>query len=647
MLGCASFVDPGYPGAQITSVTGEGALATAQAAARRIARRIEVLFDMAAPHYAWTPGSSSSRGARFARVIVDRAWLILAFWLLCAPPAVYYALSVRSDNSPDRLIVEGDEDYKQTRAFQKIFPEGQYVVLLAEAGDPFAPEALARVAALENALRAVPKVKPLSALTIYRQTHPDFTASKADAAAFQAFATGTTLFKKQGLVGEGVLGIPMELQVGSRDELQGVLAAVDKAVAPFQAAPAPLSAVRKIGGPYVDRYLSEETQRSTLLYMPLFGLFIVLLNLFLYRSFRTLFAFLLTIGLTVLFTQAFAGLMGFVSTIVSSLVPLTVLITCTATLVYLHSLFVDCPAGADIREHQVFALCNKFLALHGVDLRRRGGLRRAGGVRRSGRSARWGSGSPSGMVVHVDHVVHALPGAADACCARRPQQERRHGRRVVRPRIASCAARVLLPLALVAVVPASLVLCASASVALLGVPGVRRADAPARPTRSSTSTTTSPLYKDTRRFEATMSGLSVTEVWIQACRTAASSTRACCAACTASSDSAGGATRASARSSACRRPSCIAALRAGAGGRAAGGRRPRGASSPATSSSWSSTRAGCSQGFDRQSQHARERTRPRDHARPGSTGYAGAQELPVGRVGRGGSATTRRSPSSP
>jgi len=183
----------------------------------------------------------------------------------------------------------------------------------------------------------------------------------AQAASFKTFATGTTLFRKQGLVGDGVLGIPMELAVEDREDLQRVLAAVDAAIGPFVLSPAPLSAVRKIGGPYVDRYLSEETQRSTLMYMPLFGLFIVLLNLFLYRSFRTLLAFLVTIGVTVLFTEAFAGVMGFVSTIVSSLVPLTVLITCTSTLVYLHSLYVACPAGADLREHQVFTLCNKFL----------------------------------------------------------------------------------------------------------------------------------------------------------------------------------------------------------------------------------------------------------------------------------------------
>ncbi len=42
--------------------------------------------------------------------------------------------------------------------------------------------------------------------------------------------------------------------------------------------------------------------------------------------------------------------------------PMTILITATATLVYLHSRFVDHPPGVSVDDHQVFALCNKFLA---------------------------------------------------------------------------------------------------------------------------------------------------------------------------------------------------------------------------------------------------------------------------------------------
>jgi hypothetical protein len=456
-----------------------------------------------------TPGSASSRSARLARAIVDHAWIVLAIWLVLAPVALYFALSVKSDNSPDRLIVEGDEDFQQTRVFQKIFPEGQYVVLLAEADDPFAPAVLKRVAALEAALESVPKAKPLSALTIYRQTHPEFAATAADAAAFRAFATGTTLFRKQGLVGDGVLGIPMELQVSNRDELQVVLAAVDVAIAPFAAAPAPLTAVRKIGGPYVDRYLSEETQRSTLLYMPLFGLFIVLLNLFLYRSFRTLFAFLLTIGVTVLFTEAFAGVMGFVSTIVSSLVPLTVLITCTSTLVYLHSLYVACPAGVDIREHHVFTLCNKFLPCTASIFAAAVGFAAlaVSGIRPIREMGYWVA---AGMVVTWFASFTLFP-ALQRLLRTPPSSERRTAGawwpRIV-DRLPGFTYRFRWVL-----VPGSIALMFVGLGALLGVWHL------VEPMRLETDSLDYidhrlPLYVDTRRFEATMSGLTVTEAWI-------------------------------------------------------------------------------------------------------------------------------------
>jgi predicted RND superfamily exporter protein len=437
--------------------------------------------------------------------------IVLAIWLLLAPAAAYFALSVQSDNSPDRLIVEGDEDYQQTRAFQRMFPEGQYVVLLAEASDPFAPEALTRVTALEKAVAAVPKVRPLSALTIFRQTRPDFAATPEDAAAFKAFATGTTLFRKQGLVGDGVLGIPMELGVGSRDELQDVLRAVDAAVAPFSAAPAPLTAVRKIGGPYVDRYLSEETHRSTLLYMPLFGLFIVLLNLMLYRSFRTLFAFLITIGVTVLFTEAFAGIMGFVATIVSSLVPLTVLITCTSTLVYLHSLFVACPSGSDLREHQVFTLCNKFLPCTASIFAAAVGFAAlaVSGIRPIREMGYWVA---AGMVVTWFASFTLFP-ALQRLLKTPPASERKTAGawwpRIV-DRLPSFSYRFRFVL-----VPGAIVLMLVGLGALLGVP--RLVD----PMRLETDSLDyidhhMPLYRDTRRFEATMSGLTVTEAWIHA-----------------------------------------------------------------------------------------------------------------------------------
>src|ERR1700745_3197088 len=62
-------------------------------------------------------------------------------------------------------------------------------------------------------------------------------------------------------------------------------------------------------------------------------------------------------------TVGFVGVTHGTFTIVSQLVPMTILITCTATLVYLHSRFVEVPdETTDIDEHQAIALANKFVA---------------------------------------------------------------------------------------------------------------------------------------------------------------------------------------------------------------------------------------------------------------------------------------------
>jgi len=504
-------VEPGYPGAQITSVSGVGGVtAPEDDVSRAIARGIEVSFGMTAAHDATTPNRPPSRGARIARALIDHPWRAILPWLLAAPLALHFALLVTSDNSPGRLVVADDDDYQQTLAFQKIFPEGEYVVVLAEAPDPFAPEVLARVAAIERALRRVDKVKPISALAIYEQVHGPFQPTAEYASAFKAFATGTRLLRSQGLVGPDMLGIPMEIGADDREELQRILGDIDAAVAPFADRPAPLAAVRRIGGPYVDRYLSEETRRSTLIYMPLFGLLIAGLILFLYRSFRTLFAFALTIATTILFTEAFAGVMGFVSTIVSSLVPLTVLITCTATLVYIHSLYVACPEGEDVRDHHVFTLRNKFLPCTASIFAAAVGFAAlaVSGIRPIREMGLWVA---AGMLLTWLASFTLFPALERRLGT--PTQSERRTAGAWWPRIVDRLPawtyrwrRVL--------VPASVVLMAAGLIALLGVPG--RLEPMSLETDSLDYIDRQhPLYQDTRRFEATMGGLTIVEAWIR------------------------------------------------------------------------------------------------------------------------------------
>jgi predicted RND superfamily exporter protein len=90
--------------------------------------------------------------------------------------------------------------------------------------------------------------------------------------------------------------------------------------------------------------------------------FVVGLVLFLYRSAATLAAFLITLLVCLAFSVRIIGLLDGTLTIVSPMVPMTILVTATATLVYLHSRFVDRPPARPVEEHHIFALTNKFVA---------------------------------------------------------------------------------------------------------------------------------------------------------------------------------------------------------------------------------------------------------------------------------------------
>jgi len=431
-------------------------------------------------------------------------------YALLVPPAAWLALRVGSDNSVDRLIVAGDPDAVDTLAFQEVFPEGEHVVLLVEARDPFAPEVLARVGALEEALREIPEVSSFSALTLYTRGRGGFEPTPEKAAAFRAFVEGSDLFRKQGLVGSDFLGVPLELKVSGGAERDRVLSAVDRVVDTLAREPGTELAVRGIGGPYIDAYLEEETRSASLRYFPLFGAFVIALNLLLYRSKRTLAAFLMVLAENVLLTVAFAWIVGFTFTIVSSLVPLTVLITCTATLVYVHSRFVEAPEGADEDEHLVFALTNKFLpctasifaaavgfgALAVSDIRpiREMGIWTAVGI-----SITW---------VMVFTLFPALQKILHT--------PTRHGRRVAGRWFPAFAARI--PRFSYrwrwVLVSGSLTLCVAGLVALLGIPGW------IEPMRLETGALDYidqdlPLVRETRRFEGAIGGLTETCLWVR------------------------------------------------------------------------------------------------------------------------------------
>ena len=297
------------------------------------------------------------------RAIVARRTAIVVVYSLLAVPAARLAVGIPSDDAIERMVVASDPDVVATREFRKVFPEKETVLLLAESGEPLAPATTAAALALERAISAVPGAGPISAVTIAERLRPGI-STPGRQAELRAFLTGTRFFRGQGLLGDDFLGIAVELPAGGPKERARVLAGIEAAVREAEArSPGgrPFVRVRRVGEAFMNAYLERETARASRRYLPLFGLFVVALSFALYRSWRALAAVLLTLGACVLLGTATAGLLGFSSSIVSSLVPLMLMVTATASLVYIHSRFVDRPEGRDVDEHQVAALANKFL----------------------------------------------------------------------------------------------------------------------------------------------------------------------------------------------------------------------------------------------------------------------------------------------
>ncbi|MFN8625030.1 MAG: MMPL family transporter [Candidatus Binatia bacterium] len=299
--------------------------------------------------------------SRFFQCIVAWRRYVIASYALLLVPSVYFAIQVHQDNSIDRLIVETDPDYLATRDFERVFGAGEFAILLAEADDPLALPVVARVDRLERALGAIPQVTANSALSVFRRARAGFEPTAANVETFRQFVTGTDLFRKQGLVGDHSLAIGLMLDVHGNEDRERTLAAIDRAIDASAAGPGPLPAITRLGQPYVNTYL-DETQRGAWRYFVLFAGFVVVLNLILYRSVRTLAAFLITLAVCLAVSMGYIGVTGGTLTIVSPMVPMTILVTATATLVYIQSRFVERPARRPVDVHQVFALNNKFVA---------------------------------------------------------------------------------------------------------------------------------------------------------------------------------------------------------------------------------------------------------------------------------------------
>jgi len=296
----------------------------------------------------------------FLHVLRARGWIAGAFVVLAAA-GIYGALQVPNDPSTERLIVASDPVALATRDFDRIFPEGVQALIMLETPDPLGLAALRAADRLEQQLARIPQVEAHSLLDLYRRAVSTGEITRVEAGRVRAFATGTPLFRRAGLLGDHYFGIALELRVKSRAERDRALKAIDSLVLPVEAPGGTITRVRRVGSPWLNAWLERQTGAATARFMPLFGIFPITLVLIIYRSWRALGAIILTLGAVIAIAIGLAYLFGWTHTVVSTLVPLTVMVTTTATLVYVHSRYIEPDDSPTLLEHHARALANKFL----------------------------------------------------------------------------------------------------------------------------------------------------------------------------------------------------------------------------------------------------------------------------------------------
>jgi predicted RND superfamily exporter protein len=296
----------------------------------------------------------------FLRVLGARHWIAAAFLILAAA-GIYGALRVPDDPAIERLIVADDPVALATADFDRLFPEGEQALIMLEAADPLSLDALRAADRLEHDLAKIGHVQAHSLLDFYRRAGPSGEISPDEAQRLRSFATGTPLFRRAGLLGEQYFGVALELQVNSPAERDRALTAIDALVLPLEASGGPFTQVRRVGSPWLDAWLERQTGAATVRFMPLFGIFLMALVVIIYRSWRALAAIIVTLGAVVAIALGLADLFGWSHTVISTLVPLTVMVTTTATLVYVHSRFIEPDDSPTLLEHHARALANKFM----------------------------------------------------------------------------------------------------------------------------------------------------------------------------------------------------------------------------------------------------------------------------------------------
>ena len=108
---------------------------------------------------------------------------------------------MKQDNSLDRLVVQSDPTYTANKRFEGVFGHGEYVLVLVEADDPFAPDVLRRFDELELDVGQVPRVTANSALSIFARAKGGFDGTPEEVAQVQGVRHRHQSLQEAGAVG--------------------------------------------------------------------------------------------------------------------------------------------------------------------------------------------------------------------------------------------------------------------------------------------------------------------------------------------------------------------------------------------------------------------------------------------------------------
>ncbi len=432
------------------------------------------------------------------RIARYRVRIVVAYALI-VPLAALLAMRIPNEAGIERLIVPSDPAVQATRAFHAIFPEPQLALLVLEVDDPWSPDALDRLDRARSALHRVPHVTAFSAADALRRARPG-----ADADTLRQLATGTSIFRNQGLLGDDFATIVVNFDVRGPAERDMTLAAINDALAR-----ADVGRVHAVGTPYINSWLEREAGATTSRSFVVFAVLLVAITLFLFRSLRALLAIVLALGSTIALALAAGSLLGFAFTVVSALVPLTVMVTTLATLTYLHSRFVDQPDDVPIAAHHINALRSKLLPVTASTIAAATGFA-ALAVSSIQPIREMGIWTAVGLAIAWVVAYTLFP--ALQLVLRTPTSQRTAARTAAYDRLAqrlpTFTFRHRVPL-----VAGALALCAAGVVAVTGLPGVIR-PMPVEVDALSNIDPASTVHRDARWFREHVMELNVARVWI-------------------------------------------------------------------------------------------------------------------------------------